>query len=239
VCNGAVKTAVCEAPLDMATARAVLDEIARLREARLAFDALDSGEMLLPTRDLRATESLVLDATMFATEHPACEDSGADAGSRAATCIETVFSRALTEGPWWSNVSVYIARSNLPAGEVCSETAPNRGCVKITIAAGTTLRFARSQLVSAHEGTTRHAIHLVAACNAPCLEDELRCGASTTCINKRSFCMLCDGADRARCECQDSCLAKAPGATCERLGSEDFGSAGVCNTAGTCELVSQ
>jgi len=74
---------------------------------------------------------------------------------------------------------------------------------------------------------------VVRPCATPCDGTELRCTSSTTCIQTKAFCTLCEGQKNDRCACRAGCSALAEGAKCSYVTSDDTSRPGMCS-AGTC-----
>ena len=231
LCVGVANTPSCESALDVATADEVFAQIAALTESVEASTKKDSGAKLRPTRDLHATATIELDITVFRAAHPAC--SGADAGTfgpDGSGCEESVFAAEQTKAVGFGGS---LQGKPLPEVLPC-DASDDRGCTKVTLPAGTTVRFARSTTRYAFGNRFPHYVRVTRACAAPCEDDQLRCEASATCIDAGAFCLLCEGETLPVCACRDACTARAEGASCAYETSDDMAASGTCD-AGTCK----
>lgn len=223
-CMAVARPASCGgAPIDVATASALEPHIRNLTEALLRSNNSSAGAALRPSPDLRVTSDVELDIQAFRTNGSQCERMN---GPRPG-CEETwAFSGEKTLG--WQPVAPAQALP-LIDGVACKDA----GCARITIKAGTVLRFQRAQEINVFAGNYRHFVRVVRPCAAACSADELPCSTSSTCIDASAFCALCEGKALDACACQAGCETKADGAACSYVTSDDTGETGTCR-AGKC-----
>ena len=232
-CVGVASAPSCGPALDVSTADEVFAEIAKVTESVQGSTKKGAGAELRPTVDLRATTKIELDVAVFNAGHPSCNPNAPKGDPKGAGCVEAVFANELTADPWYSNVLTPTSSNVMPAGATCADGGPGKGCTKLTLAPGTTVRFGRHTKPIYFGSQFPHMIHVTRACAAPCDAGELRCAASATCITGEFFCALCEGKPLPVCACRDVCARKAEGAQCGFLTSDDFGQSGACVT-GTC-----
>ena len=229
---------VCDPPLDVATADDVLAKIAMLAEVSDTTVMPSSGAALLPSGDLRVTASIELDITKLRAQAPLCKPT--DAGV-LSDCNESMFA---PEKPFHTSQSALHGDpeerrlgTTYPPGVACVAPSPKPGdgCDRLSIAAGSVLRFQRVAETFFYGGRLdNHYVRVARACGAPCAADEARCAASKTCLTAgKDYCVLCDGLAPDVCACRDSCAAKADGTACLYWSSDDTLGGRTC-ASGTC-----
>lgn len=222
-CTAPTGEPTCEAAVDVATADEAAAFIGALAVPKFTSTTSDSGTSLKPTRDLRVTAAIALDVTRFRGTEEAC------AGKDPSSCHESWAFSGEKNAPWNFAVSGGTPARPLPPGVLCSDVA----CSTIAIEAGTVVRFQRVFEPNQHASIYAHYVRVVRPCATPCDGNELRCTDSTTCIQRKAFCTLCEGHKNEVCACRDGCSALAEGERCTYVSSDDTGDVGVC-TAGTC-----
>jgi len=223
VCTAPTVEPSCEAAVDVATADEAAAIIGALAEPKFTATTSDSGAALKPSRDVHVTKGIELDAVRFRGTEDSC------AGKSPANCHETWAFSGEKNAVWNFPVLGGTPARPLPAGVTCNDA----DCSKIAIAAGTVVRFQRVFEPFGFVSRYSHYVRVVRACATPCDSTELRCTPSTTCIQTKAFCTLCEGQRSELCACRNGCSALAEGAACSYVGSEDTTGRGAC-TAGTC-----
>lgn len=231
-CTASASAALeCEAPLDVATSSDVEREIAKLAEIVDGTTETSSGAALRPSRDVRATADVEID---IATLHGAPESCT----TPASGCVETWAFSGERTAPIVSFFSAPTTPLPLPSGASCAD---GERCTKLKIAAGTVVRFQRVLEPYRFAQRFSHFVRVVRPCAAECAADELRCGASSTCLSNAkvwskelALCRLCEGKPAAECACRIGCSLRDDEASCSFARSDDVSTSGTCN-AGVCQ----
>lgn len=185
-----------------------------------------SGPALLPSSDMRATASIELDITKLRARAPLCKTTDAGVGSG---CNDSMFA---PEKPFHTSQSSlpgdYEERRlgpTYPQGVSCVAPSPKPGdgCDRLSIAAGSVVRFQRVAEIFYFGGRLEnHYVRVARACSTLCAANEVRCAASKTCLTAgKDYCVLCDGLAAEVCVCRDPCAAKTDGTACQYWSSDD------------------
>jgi hypothetical protein len=124
-----------------------------------------------------------------------------------------------------------------PQGVSCStpSPAPGDGCDRLSIAAGSVVRFQRVvETFTMAPDANSHYVRVVRPCSTRCADDEVRCAASKTCIKAgKDYCLLCDGLSAGICACRGRCAPQPQGTKCQYWSSDDTIGSGTC-ASGKC-----
>lgn len=227
---------VCAPAIDVATADDVYTQIEQLTEAVEKPGQWSSGAALRPSPDLHAKSDIVLRASELAARLGDCVAE--DGGASAIECGDAQLGGEQTAATVLSSMGRKDTKLGaLPDGVTC--TAPGSrsadACLEVTIAAGTTVRFARVAETALNAPRTWHDVRVLRACATPCAADETACGPAQRCFRAgEGSCLLCEGESQGACACRDACgEPKAEGASCSYRFSEEIDVSGVCQR-GSC-----
>jgi hypothetical protein len=204
LCVGVGATA-CAPAVEVATAEGLAALIDEMRTS--------SGRTLdRPSKDVRFTADVEIAGEEILSARETCSSS-ADAGASA---------------PW-----MFHDPQGLP-GITCLEAAPGL-CRRVRLAAGTVVRFRKEKHHDCWvNGRINHTIGFAPPCAEPCRAGTLRCEASESCVDVRSFCAVCEGAEPAACLCRSGCRTLEDGTECSGSTSDDTVVTGACRS-GVCE----
>ena len=235
VCVGVgTGTAACEAPLDVATADALLDAMIAAKPFDQGVVGAAPASIQQPSRDVRVTATLAVDVDAFRAKAPRCP-AATDAGAGAG-CSETLFAQEKT---FQVIRTIYGSLGDAFApGVTCLEeeagVAGPSGCRRVSIAAGSVVRFQMVREQNRFAGSTKAYLRIVRPCTDPCADGETRCGASNLCVKSGAdFCILCEGKSELACACRAGCQVANDGTECGASTSEDTVVGGTCH-AGSC-----
>jgi hypothetical protein len=242
VCIGVATGApACESAIDVSTVDALLDAMAAVTPFNQRVIGAAPAASQRPTRDVHVTTALTVDVDAFRAKAPRCPivgDAGADASSsgptgRPESCTETVFAQEKT---FQVVRTIYgTLGSSFAPGVTCVEQATDTaGCKRVSIAAGSVVRFQMVREQNAFFGSIKNYLRIVRPCAAACAENETRCGASSLCVTSGSdFCILCEGKTEVACACRVGCQSAVDGESCGASTSEDTFIGGTCQQ-GSC-----
>lgn len=234
MCTGVETGApTCEAAIDVSTVDALLDAMAAASPFDQRVVGAAPAASQRPSRDVHVTTTLTVDVDAFRAKAPRCAAmSGTGTGmGNHETCTETVFAQEKT---FQVIRTIYgtLGDAFAPGVTCLEEEDPNggAGCRRISIEAGSVVRFQMIREKNAMFGSTKSYLRIVRACAAPCAQNETRCGASSLCVKSGpDFCILCEGKSEVECACRAGCSLEPNGVSCGASTSEDTVISGTCH----------
>jgi hypothetical protein len=226
--------ASCEAPVDVATVDALLDAMIAAKPFDQSVVGAAPASSQQPSRDVRVTGALTVDVDAFRAKAPRCP-TAVDAGAGGG-CSETLFAQEKT---FQVIRTIYGSFGDAFApGVTCLEqeagVAGTAGCRRVSIAAGSVVRFQMVREENHFAASTKNYLRIVRPCTDPCADGETRCAASNLCVKSGpDFCILCEGKSELACACRAGCQLAVDGAQCGASTSEDTVIGGTCH-AGSC-----